>query len=91
MLFDLAEGPHEQVNLAARRPEIAARGLALLSAWHQEMMKDAARGRDPLESVVAEGGPYHVRGALPKYLERLRATGRAESAERLSRKYPAAL
>jgi len=89
MLFDLANDPHEQVNLAARHPDIAARGLALLSGWHSEMMKDAARGRDPLANVVAEGGPYHVRGALPAYLERLRATGRADMAERLRAKYPA--
>jgi arylsulfatase A-like enzyme len=89
MLFNLADDPHEQVNLAASRPDIAKRGLDLLSQWHNEMMKDAARGRDPLANVVAEGGPYHVRDALPTYLERLRATGRSDMAARLEAKYPA--
>ena len=33
-------------------------------------------------TVLREGGPFHVRGQLPAYLERPRATGRAEWAER---------
>jgi len=89
MLFDLANDPHEQVNLARRRPEIVQRGLALLDAWMDEM-KPYARGRDPLANVVAEGGPFHVRGALPGYLDRLRATGRGHLADLLEAKYPAA-
>ena len=51
------------------------------------MIRDAARGRDPLENVVQEGGPFHVRGELPAYLERLLATGRGELAEALAQKY----
>lgn len=87
MLFDLAADPHEEVNLAASRPEIVAQGITLLDRWLAEAMPAAARGRDPLVNVVAEGGPYHVRGQLPAYLERLRATGRADKADALARKY----
>jgi arylsulfatase A-like enzyme len=87
MLFDLANDPHEQANLAAARPEIVGRGLALLNAWSVQMAPHAARGRDPLINVIAEGGPYHVRGELPAYLDRLRATGRLEKAAVLERKY----
>ncbi len=90
MLFDLASDPHEQVNLASARPDIVKRGLALLDAWMAEMAPDMARGRDPLANVVAEGGPFHVRGALPAYLARLRATGRGDSAGKLEAKYPVA-
>ncbi|HWA62634.1 MAG TPA: sulfatase [Caulobacteraceae bacterium] len=90
MLFDLAADPHEEVNLAAARPEVVQHGLALLDAWQARMAPDMARGRDPLWNVVAEGGPFHVRGELPAYLERLRATGRADKAEALARKYPEA-
>jgi choline-sulfatase len=43
---------------------------------------------DPLMSVLREGGPHQVRGRLPGYLERLRATGRAAAAERLAAKHP---
>ena len=53
-----------------------------------QMLPHAARGRDPLENVVHEGGPFHVRGELPAYLQRLRATGRADQAALLAAKYP---
>jgi len=87
MLFDLGNDPFEQRNVAAERTDVAARGLTLLSHWQAGMIRNAARGRDPLESVVLEGGPYHVRGELPAYLERLRATGRAELAVALAERY----
>jgi choline-sulfatase len=87
MLFDLASDPFEQRSVVAERPDVAVRGLALLSQWRAAMLRNAARGRDPLENVVLEGGPYHVRGELPRYLERLRATGRGELAQKLAEKY----
>lgn len=87
MLFDLRADPFEQRNLAAERPDIVGRGTTLLSQWHAGMIRHAARGRDPLENVVQEGGPFHVRGELPAYLERLRATGRGELARALAAKY----
>jgi arylsulfatase A-like enzyme len=87
MLFDLASDPFEQRNVAMDRADVAARGLTLLSHWHTAMIRNAARGRDPLENVVLEGGPFHVRGELPAYLERLRATGRGELAEALAARY----
>lgn len=87
MLFDLRRDPFEQENIAAARPDITARGLTLLSSWYAAMIRHAARGRDPLANVILEGGPFHVRGELPAYLERLRATGRSDQAERLAAKY----
>ena len=91
MLFDLANDPHEQNNLAKEQADVVKRGQALLGEWHAGMMVDAARGRDPLTNVVAEGGPYHVRGQLPEYLSRLRATGRDDQASALAEKYEAEL
>ncbi|HTW36980.1 MAG TPA: sulfatase [Steroidobacteraceae bacterium] len=87
MLFDLAQDPFEQHNVAAERADVAGRGLMLLAEWHAAMLPHAARGRDPLENVIREGGPYHVRGELPKYLERLRATGRSDQAGLLQARY----
>ncbi len=87
MLFHLASDPFEQRNLATSRADVTARGLTLLSHWHAAMVRNAARGRDPLENVLLEGGPYHVRGELPGYLERLRATGRGELAAALAERY----
>lgn len=87
MLFDLKSDPHEQNDLSQARPDIVARGLTLLDKWHAEMLPNAARGRDPFDNVIAEGGPFHVRGALPAYLLRLKQTGRGDKAERLAQKY----
>lgn len=33
---------------------------------------------DPLDTIAAEGGPFHVGGHLDEYIDRLRATGREE-------------
>jgi arylsulfatase A-like enzyme len=87
MLFDLSHDPHEQHDLARERPEVTARGLTLLAQWYASAIRQAARGRDPLVNVLREGGPYHIRGKLPVYLERLRATGRADQAQRLATRY----
>jgi arylsulfatase A-like enzyme len=90
MLFDVVADPHEQSNLADSEPALVAEGLAKLATWHAEQMKDHATGIDPLRNVVAEGGPFHVRGELPAYLERLRATERGHLADLLVEKYPEA-
>jgi hypothetical protein len=42
----------------------------------------------PLVTVMHEGGPFHTRGELPAYLERLRATGRADAASALEARHP---
>ncbi len=88
MLFDVEHDPHEQRDLARARPEITARGARLLAEWHAEVMRRATQAVDPLETVLAEGGPFHVRGELPAYLARLRATGRDALADRLARAHP---
>jgi len=38
-------------------------------------------------TVLREGGPAHTQGALGGYIQRLRATGRSEGADRLAAKY----
>ena len=43
---------------------------------------------DPLWNVIHEGGPFHCRGYLKDYCERLKQTGRAELAEELQKKHP---
>jgi choline-sulfatase len=84
MLFDLVRDPHQQHDLAGQRPELVRSAERRLTAW-----LDATRQRDhdPLQTVLAEGGPWHTRGKLPAYLERLRATGRAACADRLIAKH----
>ena len=84
MLFDLERDPHEQNDLARERPAEVDRSMALLSEWHCEMMRRATNGQDPMWTVIQEGGPFHTRGEMPAYLERLRTTGRAAWADRLA-------
>jgi arylsulfatase A-like enzyme len=91
LLFDLKQDPFEQHNLATERPDVSAHALTLLSRWHATMLPHAARGRDPLDNVISEGGPFHVRAELPAYLRRLRDSGRADLAARLAAKYPLAV
>ena len=78
MLFDLAADPHEQHDLAPHEPVLLARTSALLDEWLRAQLPHARDGVDPLAVVMTEGGPYHVRGHLPAYLDRLRATGRSQ-------------
>ncbi|MDP2292287.1 MAG: sulfatase-like hydrolase/transferase [Actinomycetota bacterium] len=81
MLFDLAADPHEQHDLAPHEPALLARTNALLDEWLAAQLPHARDDVDPLAVVMAEGGPYHVRGHLPAYLDRLRATGRSQWAD----------
>lgn len=83
MLFNLLSDPHEQNNLAAEKPELVRRALSYLEEWQCEMALRSDQEVDPLWTVLREGGPFHVRGDLHRYVERLRATGRAHHAERL--------
>jgi len=87
MLFNVEEDPHELVNLADQHPEIVNKGITLLEAWHAEMMATSEHDVDPMWTVMREGGPYHTRGYLLRYCERLRQSGRERYAEALLAKY----
>jgi choline-sulfatase len=88
MLFDLANDPHEQQDLAAERPDLVERAMGLLADWYHDMAATALHDVDPMMTVLREGGAFHTRGMLPQYLARLRATGRAHHAERLAALHP---
>ncbi|HKP60112.1 MAG TPA: sulfatase [Polyangiales bacterium] len=91
LLFDVVRDPHEQHDLARERPDLVAEGQQRLAAWHADVMQRSSSGRDPLDTVLQEGGPSHTRGKLPAYLERLRATKREDWAERLEQRHAAEL
>ena len=88
MLFDVVNDPHEQNNLAVERPDLAERANSMLDDWHGEMMRTATHPQDPMWTVMSEGGAFHTRGELPKYLKRLRETGRGRWADLLAAKHP---
>lgn len=89
MLFDLDRDPHEERDLAATRPDVSALASQHLEAWHAHMMRTAQHPLDPMWTVMGEGGPAHTRGHLPAYLDRLRATGRADWADKLALRHAA--
>jgi len=90
MLYDIHNDPHETKNLAHELPDVAHKGGYLLERWVAKQMTAGAQRCtvDPIWTVVAEGGGYHSKGQLPKYLERLEATGRKDAADALRAKYP---
>jgi arylsulfatase A-like enzyme len=91
MLFDVDADPHEQDNLAASHPELVEHAMFLLTEWQEEQMLTSRHNVDPMMTVLREGGPWQVRGQLPTYLARLRATGREEAASALAARHPGEL
>ncbi len=89
MLFDLSEDPNEQRDLAGSKPAELDRARALLANWTTEQLCRSLSPVDPFDTVLAEGGPMHVRGHLRAYLERLERTGRSEWVEPLTARHPA--
>lgn len=88
MLFDVKNDPHQQRNLAQAHPEVCREAVYHLNEWHDEMMKSMPHDVDPLWTVIKEGGPYHARGQLRAYCERLEQTGRGQHVAELKRRHP---
>lgn len=89
-LFNVKEDPHEINNLAEKQPELCWHGAWYLERWVADNMKSNIYNNheDPLWSVIAEGGPFHTRGYLENYCERLEETGRGDLAKALKERYP---
>lgn len=87
MLFDLKNDPHEQYNLAEKYPEVCNEAVYKLHKWHKQMMETNSYQIDPLWTVIAEGGPFHAKGHLKEYCERLEETGRGYGIEELKRRH----
>ncbi len=87
MLFDVESDPHEQYDLAEKRPDLCGEACRILSDWHDEMMMSSDTNIDPLWTVLKEGGPFHCRGCKEIYAEQLRRTGRSEGAQQILDKY----
>ena len=86
-MFDLDCDPHQLHNLADERPELCGRGARLLLDWTERMMKQSDSDRDPMWTVMREGGPEHCRGRLEAYEKRLEETGRAYGIPLLKEQY----
>lgn len=88
MLFDVVEDSHEQNDVASKHPDVCDKALRYLSEWHDEQMASMPYDNDPIWTVMKEGGPYHTRGRLKSFCERLERTGRREVAKTLRERYP---
>ena len=87
MMFDITQDPHEQKDLFSSQPEKVVEGRELLQTWTEEQLDRSYSSTDPMEVVLEEGGPFHVRGHLSSYLERLEKTGRSRWAEILRERH----
>jgi predicted transcriptional regulator len=45
------------------------------------MIATSTSTTDPMWTVMSQGGPYHTRNSVERYVKRLRETGRDEAAE----------
>lgn len=88
MLFNVVEDPHQQRNLAESRPDICNEAARRYLDWHDQMMTTSPSDTDPLWTVTREGGPFHSRGALPRYCQRLEETGRGWAVAKLKERHP---
>jgi choline-sulfatase len=89
IVFDVATDPHEQHDLAPQRADVVEERCDLLASWTSDQLARSFAPADPMDIVMAKGGPFHTRGELPAYLDRLRATGRESWAERLAARWRA--
>ncbi|MBZ0291617.1 MAG: sulfatase [Anaerolineae bacterium] len=83
LLFNLRDDPHELKNIAPENDALVNRAMRYLIDWQGEMLLSSISDTDPMATVLREGDPFHSKGRMPAYLERLRSTGRAHLAERL--------
>lgn len=90
MLFDLETDVYETMNVAERYPEICRQAVYYLDRWVTENMFAQVHNcqTDPMWTVIAEGGPYHARGHLKAYSDRLKKTGREWAVPLLKKRHP---
>lgn len=90
MLFNIKEDPFQLNNLAEKEKEICWKASYLYQEWYIENMKKMVYSNtiDPLWTVIQEGGPYHTRGQLKKYCERLEKTGRGYAVPEMKKRHP---
>ena len=87
MLFDLERDPYEDQDLAADHPETLEAARRTLADWREGLLRTSGHG-DPLDTVLEEGGPFHAKGRLREYCQRLEQTGRGWAVPELRRRHP---
>ena len=90
MLFDIENDPHEIHDLAQNLPMICQQAEIYLEEWqaHMQSTMPDKQEIDPMITVLKEGGPFHARGKLKTYIERLEKTNRGWAVSELISKHP---
>ncbi|MCK0471721.1 sulfatase [Halalkalibacter sp. APA_J-10(15)] len=88
MLYNIKQDPREENNVAAQNKDVCMQAVYYLHEWHDEMMFRSRNDVDPLWTVIKEGGPFHAKGFLKNYGERLVQTGREEKFNELKKRHP---
>jgi len=92
MLFNVFEDSHEEHDLATSKPDLCHEGAYKLLEWYDRMMDTMPDGYnvDPMEMVLAEGGPFHANNKLLEvYCERLKNSGREWAIPELKKRHSA--
>lgn len=87
MLFNLKDDPYEQINLRDTNASICEKGAKIILDWQDEQMMKDPSNKDPMWTVMSEGGPEHTKTDLDAYIHRLEVTGRSKGARILREKY----
>lgn len=87
MLFNLKNDVYQQNDVKDLYPHLCEKGAKMMLDWHDEMMATSDSQIDPLWTVMHEGGPFHAKGRLSEYIQRLENTGRKIGAQKLKEKY----
>jgi choline-sulfatase len=88
MLYNLKDDPFEQNDVAEDHLQVCKDAVYYLNEWHDQMMKTMPYDVDPLWTVMKEGGPFHAKGNLKRYIGHLEATGRGHAVPELRRRHP---
>jgi len=83
MLFDYENDFHMIKNMADEKPEIVSHGLKLLDNWHEEILEKFPNHEDPMKLVLREGGPYHTRNQLERYIQQLQESEREDMVKKI--------
>jgi choline-sulfatase len=88
MLYNVEKDPHEQHDLAPEHQDVCREGLLILEQWYSDMMVAMPDDVDPMWTVMREGGPYHPKGKLRAYCDRLEKTDRGWAVPELKKRHP---
>jgi arylsulfatase A-like enzyme len=83
MLYDYKNDFHMKNNRVDDKPNIVSHGLKLLETWYNDMLAKFPTHEDPMKVVLNEGGPYHTKNQLERYIKRLRESKREDLVKRI--------